>query len=189
MKVVRPRPGFPAVLDTPNTDSTLGEESSSQGHGNVHVEQNRPMERYEAERLGKRKRGICYWFSRGKDSCKFGENCKFIHSKDDVVLQSFWCKYFVAGRHCFAGEDCKFSHDAVGVRCIQFYQSGRCRHGDRCVFEHGDPLGGQRPRSPRTPPRDSPRRGAGQRDDGRKGSPEGYDKEERILWCTMTPLR
>ena len=87
MEVVGPRPGFPAVLDTSNTDSTLGEGSSSQVHDNVHV-QDRPMDRYEAERLEKRKRGICYWLSRGIDSCKFGENCKFIHSKDDVVLQS-----------------------------------------------------------------------------------------------------
>ena len=48
MKVVGPRPGFPAVLKASNTDSTLGEGSSSQVHGNVHVEQNRPMDRYEA---------------------------------------------------------------------------------------------------------------------------------------------
>ena len=142
MKVIGPRPGFPAVLDASNIDSTLGEGSSSQVHDNVRVEQNRPMDRYEAERLEKRKKGICYWFSRGKDSCKFGENCRFIHSKDDVVLQSYWCKSYVAGRHCYAAEDCKFSHDATGVRCIQFAQSGKCRHGDRCVFVHGDPLDG-----------------------------------------------
>ena len=152
MKVVGPRPGFPAVLQASNTDSTLGEGSSSQVRGNVHVEQNRPMDRYEAERLEKRKKGFCYWFSRGKDRCKFGEHCKFIHSEDDVVLQSYWCKYYVAGRHCFSGKDCKFSHDATGVRCIQFAQSGKCRYGDKCVFEHGDPLDEQRPRSPRTPP-------------------------------------
>ena len=127
MKVVGPRPGFPAVLKASNTDSTLGEGSSSQVHGNVHVEQNRPMDRCEAERLEKRKKGFCYWFSRGKDRCKFGEHCKFIHSEDDVVLQSYWCKYYVAGRHCFSGKDCKFSHNATGVRCIQFAQSGKCR--------------------------------------------------------------
>ena len=181
IEVVRSRPGFPAVLDTSNTDSTWGEGNSSQVHDNVHVEQDRPMERYEAERLEKRKRGICYWFSRGKDNCKFGEDCKFIHSKDDVVLQSYWRKYFVAGRYCFASEGCKFSRDTAGVRCIQFYQSGRCRHGDKCVFEHGDPLGGQRPRSPRTPPRDSPRRGTGRMDGGRKGSPERFDEDEEDL--------
>ena len=101
MKVVGPRPGFPAVLDAPNIDSTVGEGNSPQVHDNVHVEQSHPMDRYEAERLEKRRKGICYWFSRGKDRCKFGEDCKFIHSKDDVVLPSFWCKYFVAGRHCF----------------------------------------------------------------------------------------
>ena len=64
MKVVGPRPGFPAVLQASNTDSTSGEGSSSQVHGNVHVEQNRPMDRYEAERLEKRKKGFCYWFGR-----------------------------------------------------------------------------------------------------------------------------
>ena len=117
MKVVGPRPGFPAVLQASNTDSALGEGSSSQVRGNVHVEQNRPMDRYEAERLEKRKKGFCYWFSRGKDRCKLGEHCKFIHSEDDVVLQSYWCKYYVAGRHCFSGKECKYSHDATGVRC------------------------------------------------------------------------
>ena len=181
MKVIGPRPGFPAVLDASNIDSTLGEGSSSQVHDNVRVEQNRPMDRYEAERLEKRKKGICYWFSRGKDSCKFGENCKFIHSKDDVVLQSYWCKYYVAGRHCYAAEDCKFSHDATGVRCIQFAQSGKCRHGDRCVFVHGDPLDGPRPRSPRTPPRDGPRRSTGTRGGGKEISPERYDEDDEDL--------
>ena len=178
MKVVGPRPGFPAVLKASNTDSTLGEGSSSQVHGNVHVEQNRPMDRYEAERLEKRKKGFCYWFSRGKDRCKFGESCKFIHSEDDVVLQSYWCKYYVAGRHYFSGENCKFSHNATGVRCIQFAQSGKCRYGDKCVFEHGDPLDEQRPRSPRTPPRDGPRRSSGTRGGGKEISPERYDEEE-----------
>ena len=86
MKVVGPRPGFPAVLKASNTDSTLDEGSSSQAHGNVHVGQNRPMDRYEAERLEKRKKGFCYWFSRGKDRCKFGENCKFIH-----IQKMMWC--------------------------------------------------------------------------------------------------
>ena len=178
MKVVGPRPGFPAVLQASNTDSTLGEGSSSQVRGNVHVEQNRPMDRYEAERLEKRKKGFCYWFSRGKDRCKFGEHCKFIHSEDDVVLQSYWCKYYVAGRHCFSGKECKFSHDATGVRCIQFAQSGKCRYGDKCVFEHGDPLDEQRPRSPRTPPRDGPRRSSGAKGGEKEISPERFDEDE-----------
>ena len=178
MKVVGPRPGFPAVLQASNTDSTLGEGSSSQVRGNVHVEQNRPMDRYEAERLEKRKKGFCYWFSRGKDRCKFGEHCKFIHSEDDVVLQSYWCKYYVAGRPCFAGKECAFSHDATGVRCIQFAQSGKCRYGDRCVFEHGDPLDEQRPRSPRTPPRDGPRRSSGAKGGEKEISPERFDDGE-----------
>ena len=178
MKVVGPRPGFPAVLQASNTDSTLGEGSSSQVRGNVHVEQNRPMDRCEAERLEKRKKGFCYWFSRGKDRCKFGEHCKFIHSEDDVVLQSYWCKYYVAGRHCFSGKDCKFSHDATGVRCIQFAQSGKCRYGDKCVFEHGDPLDEQRPRSPRTPPRDGPRRSSGTKGGEKEISPERFDEDE-----------
>ena len=158
MKVIGPRPGFPAVLDASSIDSTLGEKGSPSDHGNVHVGRNCSMDRLEAERLSKRRQGICYWFAKGNNRCKFGEDCKFIHSNDDVVLQSYWCKYYVAGRHCYAGEDCKFSHDATGVRCIQFARSGKCRHGDRCVFEHGDPLDEQRPRSPRTPPRDGPRR-------------------------------
>ena len=178
MKVVGPRPGFPAVLQASNTDSTLGEGSSSQVHGNVHVEQNRPMDRYEAERLEKRKKGFCYWFSRGKDRCKFGEDCKFIHSEDDVVLHSYWCKYYVAGRHCFAGKECAFSHDATGVRCIQFAQSGKCRYGDKCVFEHGVPLEEQRPRSPRTPPRDGPRRSSGAKGGEKEISPEQFDDGE-----------
>ena len=178
MKVVGPRPGFPAVLQASNTDSTLGEGSSSQVHGNVHVEQNRPMDRYEAERLEKRKKGFCYWFSRGKDRCKFGEDCKFIHSEDDVVLHSYWCKYYVAGRHCFAGKECAFSHDATGVRCIQFAQSGKCRSGDKCVFEHGVPLEEQRPRSPRTPPRDGPRRSSGAKGGEKEISPEQFDDGE-----------
>ena len=185
MKVVGPRPGFPAVLQASNTDSTLGEGSSSQVHGNVHAEQNRPMDRYEAERLEKRKKGFCYWFSRGKDRCKFGEQCKFIRSEDDVVLHSYWCKYYVAGRPCFAGKECAFSHDATGVRCIQFAQSGKCRYGDRCVFEHGDPLDEQRPRSPRTPLRDGPRRSSGSKG-GEKEN--GSMMVRRISWfMTMIP--
>ena len=178
MKVVGPRPGFPAVLQAPTTDSTSGEGSSPQVHGNVHVEHNRPMDRYEAERLEKRKKGFCYWFSKGKDRCKFGEDCKFIHSEDDVVLHSYWCKYYVAGRDCFAGKDCAFSHDATGVRCIQFARSGKCRYGDRCVFEHGVPLDEQRPRSPRTPPRDGPRRGSGANGGEKEISPEQFDDGE-----------
>ena len=178
MKVVGPRPGFPAVLQAPNTDSTSGEGSSPQVHGNVHVEHNRPMDRYEAERLEKRKKGFCYWFGKGKDRCKFGEDCKFIHSEDDVVLHSYWCKYYVAGRDCFAGKDCEFSHDATGVRCIQFARSGKCRFGDRCVFEHGVPLDEQRPRSPRTPPRDGPRRSSGANGGEKEISPEQFDDGE-----------
>ena len=173
MKVIGPRPGFPAVLDASNIDSTLGEKGSPSDHGNVHVGRNCSMDRLEAERLSKRRQGICYWFAKGNNRCKFGEDCKFIHSNDEVVLQSYWCKYYVTGRHCYAGEDCKFSHDATGVRCIQFAQSGKCRHGDRCVFEHGDPLNEQRPRSPRTPPRDGPRRSG-----GKELSPERYDEDE-----------
>lgn len=38
MLVVKTKARFPVVLDTPNIDSILGEESSSQGHGNVYVE-------------------------------------------------------------------------------------------------------------------------------------------------------
>ena len=178
MKVVGPRPGFPAVLQAPTTDSTSGEGSSPQVHGNVHVEHNRPMDRYEAERLEKRKKGFCYWFSKGKDRCKFGEDCKFIHSEDDVVLHSYWCKYYVAGRDCFAGRGCAFSHDATGVRCIQFARSGKCRYGDRCVFEHGVPLDEQRPRSPRTPPRDGPRRSSGANGGEKEISPEQFDDGE-----------
>ena len=87
----------------------------------------------------------------------------------------------MAGRHCFAAENCKFSHDATGVRCIQFAQSGKCRHGDRCVFVHGDPLNGPRPRSPRTPPRDGPRRSAGSRGGGKEISPERFEEEEEDL--------
>ena len=167
MKVVGPRPGFPAVLQAPNTDSTSGEGSSPQVHGNVHVEHNRPMDRYEAERLEKRKKGFCYWFGKGKDRCKFGDDCKFIHSEDDVVLHSYWCKYYVAGRECFAGKDCGFSH-----------RSGKCRFGDRCVFEHGVPLEEQRPRSPRTPPRDGPRRKSGANGGEKEISPEQFDDDE-----------
>ena len=178
MKVVGPRPGFPAVLQAPNTDSTSGEGSSPQVHGNVHVEHNRPMDRYEAERLEKRKKGFCYWFGKGKDRCKFGDDCKFIHSEDDVVLHSYWCKYYVAGRECFAGKDCGFSHDATGVRCVQFARSGKCRFGDRCVFEHGVPLEKQRPRSPRTPPRDGPRRKSGANGGEKEISPEQFDDDE-----------
>ena len=178
MKVVGPRPGFPAVLQAPNTDSTSGEGSSPQVHGNVHVEHNRPMDRYEAERLEKRKKGFCYCFGRGKDRCKFGDDCKFIHSEDDVVLHSYWCKYYVAGRECFAGKDCEFSHDATGVRCVQFARSGKCRFGDRCVFEHGVPLEKQRPRSPRTPPRDGPRRKSGANGGEKEISPEQFDDDE-----------
>ena len=173
MKVIGPRPGFPALLDASNIDSTLGEKGSPSDHGNVHVGRNCSMDRLEAERLSKRRQGICYWFAKGNNRCKFGEDCKFIHSNDEVVLQSYWCKYYVTGRHCYAGEDCKFSHDATGVRCIQFAQSGKCRHGDRCVFEHGDPLNEQRPRSTRTPPRDGPRRSG-----GKELSPERYDEDE-----------
>ena len=178
MKVVGPRPGFPAVLQAPNTDSTSGEGSSPQVHGNVHVEHNRPMDRYEAERLEKRKKGFCYWFGKGKDRCKFGDDCKFIHSEDDVVLHSYWCKYYVAGRECFAGKDCGFSHDATGVRCVQFARSGKCRFGDRCVFEHGVPLEKQRPRSPRTPPRDGPRRTSGANGGEKEIPPEQFDDDE-----------
>ena len=178
MKVIGPRPGFPAVLDASNIDSTLGEKGSPPDRGNVHVGRNCSMDRLEAERLSKRRQGICYWFAKGNNRCKFGEDCKFIHSNDDVVLQSYWCKYYVAGRHCYAGEDCKFSHDATGVRCIQFARSGKCRHGDRCVFGHGDPLDEQRPRSPRTPPRDGPRRSTGTRSGGKEISPERYDEDE-----------
>ena len=134
------------------------------------------MDRYEAERLAKRSRGICSWFNRGNDRCKFGENCKFIHSKDDVVLPSFWCKYYVAGRDCFAGEDCKYSHDATGVRCIQCFRSGMCRHGDKCVFEHNEVMGSERPPSPVTPPRDRPKKGDG----GRSVSPEKLAEEEEV---------
>ena len=72
IKVVEPRPGFPAVSDKPRTTSAQGEQSSSQDLGNVQVEKSRPMDRYEAERQVKRQRGFCYWFSRGKNSCKFG---------------------------------------------------------------------------------------------------------------------
>ena len=178
MKVVGPRPGFPAVLQAPNTDSTSGEGSSPQVHGNVHVEHNRPMDRYEAERVEKRKKGFCYWFGKGKDRCKFGDDCKFIHSEDDVVLHSYWCKYYVAGRECFAGKDCEFSHDATGVRCIQFARSGKCRFDDRCVFGHDVPLEEQRPRSPRTPPRDGPRRSSGANGGEKEISPEQFDDGE-----------
>ena len=190
MKVVGPRPGFPAVLQAPNTDSTSGEGSSPQVHGNVHVEHSRPMDRYEAERLEKRKKGFCYWFGKGKDRCKFGDDCKFIHSEDDVVLHSYWCKYYVAGRECFAGKDCEFSHDATGVRCVQFARSGKCRFGDRCVFGHEVPLEKQRPRSPRTPPRDGPRRKSGANGGKKEISPEqfGDDEEDFMVYDEETKM-
>ena len=52
---------------------------------------NREMDREEAERLERRKRGICFWYNTGR-TCKFGESCKFIHTREQVVLKSFWCK-------------------------------------------------------------------------------------------------
>ena len=84
----------------------------------------------------------------------------------------------MAGRECFAGKDCGFSHDATGVRCVQFARSGKCRFGDRCVFEHGVPLEEQRPRSPRTPPRDGPRRKSGANGGEKEISPEQFDDDE-----------
>ena len=81
-------------------------------------------------------------------------------------------------RTVISSHNCKFSHNATGVRCIQFAQSGKCRYGDKCVFEHGDPLDEQRPRSPRTPPRDGPRRSSGTRGGGKEISPERFDEEE-----------
>ena len=181
-KVIKTRPGFPAVPDMPRTTSALGEKDSSQVLGNVQVEQSRPMDRYDAERQAKRQKGFCYWFSRGKNNCRFGEDCKFIHSEDDVALPAYWCKYYVAGRVCHAGPECKFSHDAAGVRCIQFYQTGMCRRGDGCVFEHGETLGETRPRSPRTPPRDRQRRSDGGEYGERRCSPERLEEEDLMVY-------
>ena len=154
--------GFPGSSTEASTTSTLGKKGSSPDHGNVHVVRDCSMDRLEAERLSKRRQGICYWLAKGNNRCKFGENCKFIHSNEDVVLASYWCKYHVDGRGCHAGKECRFSHDTAGVRCIPFSQTGRCKRGDRCVFEH------ERPRSPATPPRDRPTKGDG----GRRFSPE-----------------
>ena len=39
------------VFQEASTTGTLGEEGSSPGHGNVHVERDRLMDRLEAERL------------------------------------------------------------------------------------------------------------------------------------------
>ena len=86
----------------------------------------------------------------------------------------------MAGRLCHAGSECRYSHDAAGVRCIQFHQTGKCRRGDECVFEHGETLGVQRPRSPRTPPRDRSK-GDGRSNGERQGSPERFDDEEDLM--------
>ena len=169
--------GFPGSSTEASTTSTLGKKGSSPDHGNVHAVRDCSMDRLEAERLSKRRQGICYWFAKGNNRCRFGENCKFIHSNEDVVLASYWCKYYVDGRGCRAGKECKFSHDTAGVRCIPFSQTGRCKRGDRCVFEH------ERPRSPATPPRDRPKKGDG----GRRFSPErGEDLGEEMEYDEET---
>ena len=122
--------GFPGGSSEQPMISTLSGEGSSHTSGNGQLERGRLMSRGEADRLERRKRGICFWYNKGDNRCKFGESCKFIHTRDEVVLKSFWCKYYVAGKECFAAENCQYSHGTAGVRCIQYYRTGNCRHGD-----------------------------------------------------------
>ena len=93
----------------------------------------------------------------------------------------------MAGKQCRAGADCKYSHNTEGVRCIQ-YQKGVCHRGDDCVFEHGESSGRQRPRSPRTPPRDHLRKRDGTRSGERHGSPERAEEEDQMVYDDDTRM-
>ena len=127
--------GFPGDVTKHHTARTSVTESRFHvvGHGQLAL--NHWMDRDEAERLEMRRKGICFWYNTG-ENCRFGDDCKFIHTRQKMVLKSFWCKYYVAGRDCFAAENCRYSHDTAGVVCTKFRNSGMCRRGDQCVFVH-----------------------------------------------------
>ena len=63
--------------------------------------------KYNREDNNTNDKKICFQF-RDKGSCKFGNNCKFIHEK--ILSQQTTCKYWTAG-NCKKGGNCRFKHE------------------------------------------------------------------------------
>ena len=111
--------------------------------------------------------GICRNFAKG--SCRHGDSCRFAHTpvakgaggqpkgkresrkrKDPEEGSASNCRNFIKG-HCSHGSKCKFKHGSQvrggnakpGRRtdnsCHAFADTGTCRFGDACRFDHIKP--------------------------------------------------
>ena len=91
-----------------------------------------PSERRQPSR-GRQGRQVCMLFQKGK--CKFGERCKYEHTKDPKASS----RERSPNRPKSGSREREKSNskDTSNIPCV-FYAKGTCRNGDKCKFLHKD---------------------------------------------------
>jgi len=109
--------------------------------------------------LGKDGKEVCRAF-RNNGECRFGEDCKYEHSKGDPIAvperdykPKGDCHSWEKEKKCRFGDRCRFLHGSEDKResyrpkrtentsgeqeiCRQYERRGRCRFGERCKHKH-----------------------------------------------------
>jgi hypothetical protein len=93
---------------------------------------------------------LCRFFL--QERCARGDKCLFAHSEEERSRSQAEAKRGAAPRrkiglcsfvNCLKGEGCSYAHSPEEIanykqKQCKLFANGRCAHGSRCVFAHGE---------------------------------------------------
>jgi hypothetical protein len=106
------------------------------------------------------KKEVCRSFRNNNGECRFGDTCKYEHSKGEAIpvperdyKPKGDCNNWAKDKSCRFGDRCRFVHGSEDKRetyrpkktentsgeqevCRMFEKRGKCRFGDRCKHKH-----------------------------------------------------